>query len=82
MALSKACGSLCAVCSVATLGAATVTTLYLDGLSCETDEDAQREVLSVAVTKYQLSEIKRLVCILETEGLLYYRFAEYGRISV
>ena len=51
-------------------------------LSGQADEDAEREVLAVAVAEDELAEVKRLVGGLHAEGLLYDCLSKYGRISV
>ena len=63
MGLSKAFICLYAESSVAIHGEDMVTIRFHD-LSCKSDEDTEREVLAVAVSKYELAEIEGLVCIL------------------
>ena len=56
--LSKASILLYAAFSAAILGAVTAMILFRNGLSGETDKDAEREILAVAVTKDELAKIE------------------------
>ena len=54
----------------------------LQNLSGQSDEDAQRKVLAIAVAKDKFPEIKGFICSLGAECLLDYGLSKDRRISV